>query len=230
MTNEIETKYVAFSLEDKGIADNGSFQGFASVYNNVDHGGDIVLPGAFKTSLAANPRPKMLWQHDPGKVIGVWEEMKDDPRGLIGRGRLLTELQLGKEAHILLKAGAVDGLSIGYRVVDVDFKKTDKGMMREIKAAELLEVSIVTFPMNPKALVTDVKQLQSLREVETILRAAGVPATFAKLVATHGFEEAKARLSKDQREAGGQDDQPRGGLSALLNEIRRLKETINAQG
>jgi HK97 family phage prohead protease len=185
------------------------------------------MPGAFLKALAPSaPKPKMLWQHDPTQVIGVWEELQDDEKGLRAKGRLLTEIQKGHEALILLKAGAIDGLSIGYRVTDREYTSTAKGTVRQIKSADLLEISVVTFPMNPKSLVTDVKQLQSPREVETILRNAGVPAAFAKLVASHGFEEAKSRLATDQRDADGRDERTQQGFGQLLTEINKLKELM----
>ncbi len=232
MTQEISTKYVPFALESKELGGNGEFSGYASVYGNVDFGGDIVEAGAFADALeSSRPKPKMLWQHDPSQIIGIWDNLKDSEKGLISSGRILTEIQKGKEAHILMKNGAIDGLSIGYRTLESDYISTASGVVRVIKKADLLEISVVTFPMNPKAVVTDVKQLQSPREVETILRNAGVPAAFAKLVANHGFEEAKTRLAKDQRDAGKLDDRAQSGFSALLAEIHGLKEMMkNGQG
>jgi HK97 family phage prohead protease len=227
MDSEYGTKHVSFKLEEKELGTDGRFSGYASVYSNVDQGGDTVMPGAFLKALAPSaPKPKMLWQHDPTQVIGVWEELQDDEKGLRAKGRLLTEIQKGHEALILLKAGAIDGLSIGYRVTDREYTSTAKGTVRQIKSADLLEISVVTFPMNPKSLVTDVKQLQSPREVETILRNAGVPAAFAKLVASHGFEEAKSRLATDQRDADGRDERTQQGFGQLLTEINKLKELM----
>lgn len=222
--SEIEFKFASEAAE-------GTFSGYASIYGNVDLGRDIVMPGAFKSLLdGKGARPKLLWQHDPREVIGVWERFEEDQKGLKGYGRLLPETQRGREAMALLKADAIDGLSIGYRVLKDEYISGKGGSIRQIKEAELFEVSLVTFPMNPKALVTDVKQLQSPREVETILRNAGVPAAFAKLVANHGFDEAKSRLSKDQRDAGDGGDRVQAQLSGLLNEIRSLKEKINGKG
>lgn len=227
MSDEFSTKHVPFKLETKELGRDGQFSGYASVYGNVDQGGDIVEAGAFRAALdPSKPKPKMLWQHDPSQVIGVWDGLQDDATGLRASGRLLTEIQKGHEALILMKAGAIDGLSIGYRVTETDYIVTPKGTVRQIKSADLLEISVVTFPMNPKSLVTDVKQLQSPREVETILRNAGVPAAFAKLVASHGFDEAKSRLAVDQRDADTRDDRAQKGFGQLLTEIHGLKEII----
>lgn len=227
MTEEYSTKHVPFQLDTKELGRDGQISGYASIYGNVDYGGDIVESGAFKLALdPTRPKPKMLWQHDPSQVIGVWDTLRDESKGLFVQGRVLTEIQKGAEAHVLMKSGAIDGLSIGYRALEVDYIQTEKGTVRQIKAADLLEISVVTFPMNPKALVTDVKQLQSPREVETILRNAGVPAAFAKLVASHGFEEAKARIAGDRRDAGDRENRAQPGFDRLLKEIQSLKETM----
>lgn len=225
---EYQTKYVPFAFETKEFGADGQISGYASVYSNVDYGNDIVMPGAFKSVLdGSRPLPKMLWQHDPSQIIGVWEQLGNDARGLKASGRVLTEIQRGAEAHVLMKHKAIDGLSIGYRVTEYDRVAGAKGTVRQIKAADLFEISIVTFPMNPLTVVTDVKQLQSPREVETILRNAGVPSAFAKLVASHGFEEAKSRLAKDQRDAGEPDDRVQEGFALLLKEIQGLKRSIS---
>lgn len=128
--------------------------GYASVFGRRDQGGDVVLPGAYGASLArlagAGRRVKMLWQHDPGQPIGVWEEVREDDRGLWVKGRLLADVARGREAAALLAAGAIDGLSIGYRTL-----KADRGPEGERRLAEidLWEVSLVTFPMLSEARV-----------------------------------------------------------------------------
>ncbi len=130
----------------------GVIAGYASVFGATDQGGDVVQKGAYSASLK---RPvsgvKMLWQHDPAKPIGVWEEIREDDKGLFVKGRLLSEVQAGREALALLEAGAVDGLSIGYRTVRAE--KSAKGG-RLLHEVELWEVSVVTFPMLPEARAT----------------------------------------------------------------------------
>ena len=226
---QIEHKSVA--LEVKEIDSDGTISGYGSIFNNVDQGGDIVMPGAFKASCENMRRGgmklKMLWQHDPSQPIGVWDVVNEDEKGLRVQGRVLSDVARGKEAVALLKAGAIDGLSIGYRTVDSDYRDTERGTYREIKEAELWETSLVTFPMNPGATVTDVKQLSSPREVEQLLRKSGVPGTFAKLLATHGYEGAMERLNKDQRDAG-KDEAKAEALSGLVTKLQGLKESFNA--
>jgi HK97 family phage prohead protease len=147
----LETKFMAFANRD--AAADGRIEGYASLFDVVDQGGDAVAPGAFAKSLARAERSvKLLWQHDPLQPIGVWETLVEDARGLLAKGRLLTGVQRGAEAAALLAAGAVDGLSIGYRVVRAE--KAPNGGRRLIEI-DLWEVSLVTFPMLGEARATN---------------------------------------------------------------------------
>lgn len=144
-------------LDIKAIADDGLFAGYASVFNVKDRGGDIVLPGAFTRSLQKYPsaKVKLLYQHDTSEPIGVWTKFEEDAHGLKAEGRLILETARGREVHALMKAGAVDGLSIGFRTIR-DAVDRQKGA-RLLHELELREVSIVTFPMNEDATVSSVK-------------------------------------------------------------------------
>lgn len=128
--------------------------GYASVFGRRDQGGDVVLPGAYAASLTrlagAGRRVKMLWQHDPARPIGVWEEVREDATGLYVKGRILDEVAQGREAAALLAAGAIDGLSIGYRTLRAERDGKGNRLLAEL---ELWEVSLVTFPMLPEARV-----------------------------------------------------------------------------
>ena len=144
-----------FHRPETGLAIVGAaLEGYASVFGVADQGGDVVLHGAYAASLARmraeGRRVKMLWQHDPGQPIGIWDEVREDAVGLWVKGRLLTELARGREAAALLAAGAIDGLSIGYRTVRSE--RDGKGQ-RLLSELELWEVSLVTFPMLPEARV-----------------------------------------------------------------------------
>ena len=224
----MEYKFTDFELK---ATEGRSFSGYGSVFGNVDQGGDIVLKGAFDGALKSfkdgGRKPKMLWQHDPNQPIGVWKSMSVDEKGLKLEGELL-DIGKGQEAYALMKAGALDGLSIGYKTLDYETRKTEDGdRVRELKELELWEVSVVTFPMNADATVTDVKQLQSPREVERLLRQAGVPGTFAKLVSLHGYDEAMNRLSDDHRD-GDDEAKQQEALEKLFRAVNGLKETLNA--
>jgi HK97 family phage prohead protease len=145
-------------LQFKKISEDGYFEGYASVFNVLDHQGDIILPGAFRKTLKKgnlDKNLKMLWQHDMEKPIGIWEHIIEDGYGLYVKGRLLMDISLAKEAYTLLKAGVVDGLSIGYTPVHSHFDASQKAKC--LTDVDLLEISLVTFAANPKAKVTSVK-------------------------------------------------------------------------
>src|SRR6056297_4254540 len=154
MQTRLETKFCRFDAE-LTVTDGAAIEGYASLFGDRDQGGDIVAAGAYGASLARLAREgrkvKMLWQHDPAQPIGVWEEVREDARGLFVKGRLLEAVGRGREAAALITAGAIDGLSIGYRTVRAG--RNDKGR-RLLQELELWEVSLVTFPMLPSARVS----------------------------------------------------------------------------
>ena len=133
----------------------GSLSGYASVFNIEDDQGDIIRPGAFQASLnrwqECGSSPKFLWQHNPAELVGVWEALWEDDLGLRASGRLLLEVARGRDAHALLKLGAVDHLSIGYRINHFDYDPVTK--TRILYEVDLVEISLVTYPANPKAKV-----------------------------------------------------------------------------
>lgn len=158
--------YRHIDLELKAEGEEGIIEGYGSVFDVVDSGGDIVAAGAFRKSLKTGRRPKMLYQHDPSDVIGVWDEVREDGAGLRVRGKLLTGIDGGRKAWELVKAGAIDGLSIGYRTMSDKIKDG----RRVITEAALYEVSLVTFPMNEMARIDAVKAAQmTRRELERVL-------------------------------------------------------------
>jgi HK97 family phage prohead protease len=136
------------------VLDGRVISGYASLFGRKDQGGDVVQKGAYAASLKrhseAGRRIKMLWQHDPNQPIGIWDEVREDAKGLWVKGRLLPEVEKGREAAALLAAGAIDGLSIGYRTVKAE--RDGKGL-RHLQELELWEVSLVTFPMLSEARV-----------------------------------------------------------------------------
>ena len=151
----LETKYTALSaLTETG--EQGRIKGYASRFGEPDQAGDIVMPGAFTASLERLRKEgrtvKMLWQHDPAQPIGVWSKVLENKTGLWVTGEVLTDLQQGREAAILMKAGAIDGLSIGYRVVKAEPNRDTGG--RLLHEVDLWEVSLVTFPMLSTARAT----------------------------------------------------------------------------
>ncbi len=146
-----------FSLQN--LDGNGRFSGYASVFNTVDSQGDSIAPGAFQQSLEVwrlrKRWPSLLWQHDLHNPIGVIERMVEDDYGLKIQAVLLLDASLARDAYALLKGGAIDSLSIGY--VPVDVVKDKASGIRTITSMTLWEVSLVTFPANPLARISDVK-------------------------------------------------------------------------
>lgn len=131
----------------------GHFEGYASVFNVVDRGNDLILPGAFKQSLADRGANgiKFLWQHDPKEPVGILDEIYEDAKGLYVRGRLILDVERAREAYQLLLAGALDGLSIGFHTLK---SKQRADGVRLLAQVDLWEISLVTFPMNQLARVS----------------------------------------------------------------------------
>lgn len=165
----LETKFAGASLR----SDGGVIAGYASRFAVADQGGDIVAPGAFAASLkrlaGKGDKVRMLWQHDPARPIGVWDEVREDGVGLWVKGRLLQDIAQAREAEALIAAGAIDGLSIGYRVVRADRDGKGRRLLREV---DLWEVSLVTFPMLTEAKIGR-KDSVSLGELAAVFVAAG---------------------------------------------------------
>lgn len=164
-----------FPLELKDVGDDGAIEGIAAAYNNVDLGGDIVLPGAFTKTLKGRKTLPMLMYHDNRRPVGVWNAFEDGDRGLKLKGRITTATVDGTEALALARDGALAGLSIGYRSVKERY--TDQA--RELIEVVLMETSLVAVPMNDRAQITRVKditgagELPSLKQFEEFLREAG---------------------------------------------------------
>jgi uncharacterized protein len=191
----------------KSVDQAGRFSGYAAVYGNIDAHGDVIAPGCFAESLRTHARqgsmPAMLWSHDPTAPVGAWHDLAEDNHGLRAEGQLTLEVAAAREAHALLKAGAVTGLSVGMRIAPGDITKAEHGG-RLIRRAELAEVSLVSLPANPAARVTAVKALQdrpqSLRDFERALRGLGFSGTEAKTLAARGWRDPHDTRSDDLRE------------------------------
>ncbi|OUD10693.1 peptidase U35 [Marivivens niveibacter] len=161
---------------DVKVTNGHEIEGYASYFGAVDQGNDVVERGAYATSLSKlndkGDKVKMLWQHDPSQPIGIWDEVRETERGLWVKGRILADVEKGREAIALIEAGAIDGLSIGYRTV----KSTKNAQGQRILAElELWEVSLVTFPMLPQARVgakSDTSIDAELRELAAVLKDA----------------------------------------------------------
>jgi HK97 family phage prohead protease len=140
---------------------DGTVEGYASLFGEIDQARDMVMRGAFADTLRLRGinRVPMLFQHDPAEPVGVWLELREDHRGLYARGRLIPEVTRGRELLSLLRAGAIDGLSIGFRTVQGRIDPRTR--IRRLHAVDLWEISIVTFPLLAGARVRAVKQAAS---------------------------------------------------------------------
>lgn len=209
-----------FDFDIKSVDDSGTFIGYGSIFGNVDQGNEIVAPGAFAESLlqsaAKGRKLPILWQHRAGEPLGVYDAVKEDGNGLLMQGRLLVgDVQRAKEAHALMKAGAVSGLSIGY-VVQGDAVDA-KTRVRTLKKLDLKETSIVTFPMNDEARVAVVKSaatITTIREFEDFLRDVGrFSHAQAKALASGGFKT--LQTTRDEGDAGVSPDAIKGLLDSF---------------
>lgn len=153
------------------VSPDGTFEGYASLFGVPDQGGDVVMPGAFRETLLSRGASgiRMLFQHDPGQPIGVWEDIREDSRGLFVRGRLVTDVVRAREVLSLMRGGALDGLSIGFRTLK-GYRDPRSGVRRLLKI-DLWEISVVTFPMLSGARVSAVKLQTSPRQVAERLRS-----------------------------------------------------------
>ena len=212
------------SLDFKQADADGTFEGYASLFNREDLGRDVVLPGAFRDSLARRgPRGiKLLFQHDANQPIGVWTTLQEDSRGLYAQGRLMREVGRAREVMALMRAGALDGLSIGFKTVKA---RRDRATgVRRLETIDLWEISIVTFPLLPEARITSTKTKPfasappTEREFERWLtRDAGLTRSEARALMRSGLSGLKAL-----RDAGsGQSEEAR--LAALM---RRAAATL----
>ncbi|KQT55264.1 MULTISPECIES: HK97 family phage prohead protease [unclassified Aureimonas] len=135
----------------------GRIAGYASLFGAIDLSGDRVLPGAFLASLRRRGTAgiRMLWQHDPARPIGVWTKLTETATGLFAEGRLALDTAGGREAFELIRAGAVDGLSIGFRTKTA--RRGSAGAKRLLEEIDLWEISVVTFPMQESARLSETR-------------------------------------------------------------------------
>lgn len=220
-----------FALELKAGDEDRTVEGWASTFGNKDGGNDIIVSGAFADSLKGR-MPKMLWQHDTGELIGVWDTAKETDAGLYVKGRF-ADTPRGNEAYTLAKMGALDSMSIGYSTLDYDYDP--KTGVRTLKKLELWEVSLVTFPMNEQAKVTLVKAAAEdidnaydlLEQAASICQAyadGGMEPTAEMLVTVSQFiGQAMALL-------GDEDDEPDEGEGKSFPTPRALERILREAG
>jgi len=210
----------AYALEIRATGDDGTVEGYGSVFGVKDSYDDVIVKGAFAGSLKSHREngtmPAMLWQHNADEPIGVWTEMVEDAKGLKIKGKLALDTMRGKEAHALLKLGALNGLSIGFMTKEADYdRETDIRTLREV---DLWEVSLVTFPANEKSRVTQVKaadEMAAPKDAERILRDAG----FSKADAT-AFVSRVMRMGEERSESENATAQAMKAAKRLLDSMK----------
>ncbi len=179
---------VEVKLLDDGLA-AGTVEGYGAIFGTQDALGDTIQPGAFADSLRAHrtrgSSPAMLWAHKQAEPIGRWTGMGEDVRGLRVRGQLNLDTVAGRRAHAHLKAGDVDGMSIGFVVPRGGARVGAKG--RSLSKVDLHEVSVVAIPAHHDSRVVQVKSLGSRGELEDLLRASGLARGAARKVARAGW-------------------------------------------
>lgn len=237
----MEKKFFDAPLEVKFLSEDAdkktaTFEGYGSVFDVEDSYGDIVMRGAFQSTLSKS-LPVMLWQHNADQPIGVWVTANEDQKGLYLKGEINLEVQAGREAYSLIKQKAIKGLSIGYVTEEEEYDHM-KGV-RKLKKIKLVEVSIVTFPANTHANVigwkSDIPNTE--REFERLLRHIGYGRTQSKAITSGGF---KAFLEM-QRDADDQEmpitvqrDADMDKLNQKMKELQTLltsfKELHNERG
>ena len=215
--------YLDRPFEIKSTKSDGTFSGYGSVFGELDSYRDIVMPGAFAKSLADDFAAKkrkvpMLWQHNSRVPIGVYTTIREDDIGLYLEGECNMEVQQGREAHSLMKQGALTGLSIGYNTITQVWDEQNN--LRKLLQVQLWEVSPVTFPAGDNARVQTVKSIEdlaTLSDVEDLLRDA------------HGFsrKEAVAFIARIKAIAPQRDSEP--GAESLQKTLNILR-SINSKG
>jgi HK97 family phage prohead protease len=172
-----------FELKDV-TTEERTFTGYAAAYGNEDSDGDIIELGAFADSIkAGRDKIKILWQHKSQEPIGIPVEMREDSNGLWVKGKI-SKTARGDEAMELMKDGVVSAMSVGFIINDADY---DEKGRRRIKSGRLMEFSLVTFPANEKAVIQSVKEVNE-REIERVLREAGVSRAMAKTIVSTGVK------------------------------------------
>lgn len=147
--------------QSPAVGESGLVTGYASLFGAPDRNGDVVMPGAFRDTLQKRQARdvKFLFQHDAFEPIGVWLDLYEDDRGLRVVGKLVAGVERAREAFALIRAGAIDGLSIGFKTKAA--RRAPQKKQRQLLSLDLWEISLVTFPMLPGARLAALSEAES---------------------------------------------------------------------
>ena len=188
---DIEYKEIPFEIDVKGITEEGEFSGYGSTFGGkADSYGDVIAEGAYAGTILKNGYGglgvKMLWQHNSTDPIGKYLSLQENKTGLKVHGKLTKGVQRADEAHLLMKDGVVNSLSIGFSLPDKESSEFNpKTGIRNLKRIDLHEISLVTFPANTRATITNVKSIEDAkteRELEHALRESGLSKQVSMMV------------------------------------------------
>lgn len=196
-----ERKNMMAPLElTKSLDEGGGFEGYASVFGVQDSDGDVIVKGAFRKSIDQMQKtgrmPKMLWQHNPTMIVGKFTEMTEDDHGLFVKGRLIMEVEKGREAYALMKEGVLDAMSVGFNIGSA-MPGDSKARGVVIDEADLWEISLVTWGANPEALISNVKHVKTIKDFERLLREAGFSRNEAAGLASKGYKAVFGQSESD---------------------------------
>lgn len=226
MTSKLNNRSFNFEIKQDSLREHndaagnfGYFEGYAAVFGNVDSYEDVILPGAFAKTLREGRKLKLHWQHNMMKVLGSVLEAREDTNGLFIKGRINLGTHVGKEAYMLLKAGDIDSMSIGYRTMACKYD----GDLRMLEELDLYEISLVSAPANEMALVTAVKSdeliqnAESVRDIEKLLHNEG----FTKAQAKSLISKIKSFVGRD--DADKQDRRDDANVAEWINLVDSIQ-------
>lgn len=204
----METKLFSFTDVKLATTDDEAmaFSGYGAVFGNTDDYGDVIAPGAFKRTLKSDATPLMFLNHDARSLpIGKWLTLEEDDFGLKVSGQFL-DTTAGRDAYIAAKAGAITGLSIGFIPTDIKYGNLGSAEPeRLIKAVELLEISVVTFPANASARIADVKSFSRESDFLRVLVSLGMSSGDAGAFLTAHDQKCEAKYIQAAREVAARN-------------------------
>lgn len=220
LDNPLDKCDLKFSTSTKGL-----FEGYASVFNGVDSDGDTIIPGAFTKSLSTGRQPAMFINHNAFDIpVGKYTRLAQDDHGLHVEGQIDMNHRDGPSLASALKNGAMDGMSIGFRIFPDGFKKKDDADGRDITDIDLKEISLVTFPADSNARISvvksDIDQIVTLKDAELILRDAG---GWSRSMATAFVSQLK-RIAQSESE-NAKDEQ----ITMLMAKLREYERAVSVQ-